>query len=229
MTSGLVALHRFIYYLTSQKSQSLHMKELYFVRHGQTEWNAIARMQGQWNSDLSDLGKQQADVNGKFLATQAIEAMYVSPLTRTQQTAEIINQHVGATPVLDDRIMEWDCGDWSGYLYAEVQQKWAEEWAALEADRFNYRGPNCENYPDMIARSSPFIDEVLATEHQRIAIVSHGMIGRVMASQLLGYSPQQTLSLHQDNDTIYRVTVDGPSRELANFVGGDGPHPGIAG
>ena len=44
------------------------MKHYYFVRHGQTHWNAIARMQGQWNSDLNDLGRQQADVNGQLLA-----------------------------------------------------------------------------------------------------------------------------------------------------------------
>ena len=43
------------------------MKQIFFVRHGQTEWNAIRRMQGQWNSNLNELGREQADVNGRFL------------------------------------------------------------------------------------------------------------------------------------------------------------------
>ena len=52
------------------------MKRLYFVRHGQTEWNAIMRMQGQWNSDLSELGREQADVNGQVLKSQNIEKLF---------------------------------------------------------------------------------------------------------------------------------------------------------
>ena len=42
------------------------MKELYFIRHGQTEWNAIRRMQGQWNSDLNDTGRAQAVSNTRL-------------------------------------------------------------------------------------------------------------------------------------------------------------------
>jgi len=204
------------------------MKQLYFVRHGQTEWNAIARMQGQWNSDLNELGRRQADRNGHFLATQHIDAMYVSPLDRTKQTAEIINQHLKLQPTFDDRIMEWDCGDWSGHLYQDVMKKWSSEWEAWQADRFRYRGPNCENYEDMIERSAPFLTDILATAHQNIAIVSHGMIGRVMVSQLMNHSEQQYFSYSQDNDVIYRISVQGDSRESSYFVGGNGPEPGLA-
>jgi len=203
------------------------LKQLYFVRHGQTEWNAIARMQGQWNSDLNDTGRDQADVNGKFLATQSIEAMVVSPLDRTRQTAEIINRHLNLDTTFDERIMEWDTGDWSGYLYAEVKEKWPDDWQALEADRFNYRGPNCENYPDMIERSRPFLDDIKRRPEENIAIVSHGMIGKVMVAELLGLSPQQTLSMHQDNDVIFRLTMANDAIEASYFVGGQGPNPGV--
>ncbi len=203
------------------------MKQLYFVRHGQTQWNAIARMQGQWNSDLSELGQAQAERNGEFLAQENIDALFVSPLRRTRQTAARINAHLGLGPVFDPRIMEWDCGDWSGHLYADIKNKWPEEWQNLEADRFNYRGPNCENYPDMFERSRPFLEELLASRHQNIAIVSHGMIGKVMVADLLGYSPEQTLAVHQPNDAVFRVSIDGESREVSHFVGGDGPHPGL--
>ena len=103
------------------------MRHLYFIRHGQTEWNAIMRMQGQWNSDLNDRGREQADVNGLFLKSQNIGKLYVSPLDRTKQTAEIINRHLDVPVSYDDRIMEWDTGDWSGHLYADVKLKWAKE------------------------------------------------------------------------------------------------------
>ena len=201
------------------------MIEIYFVRHGQTEWNAIRRWQGQMNSDLSPLGREQARANGEFLAGAAIEALYVSPLTRTRQTAEIINEHLSLEPRFDERIMEWDCGDWSGLHYEDV--KATPEWDELQANRFHYRGPNCENYPDMIARARPFLDELLAGRERTIAVVSHGMIGRLMVSQLLGHGEAEHFGCRQPNELVYRVSVSGPVREVSHFVSGDGPHPGL--
>jgi len=203
------------------------MKHLYFVRHGQTEWNAIARMQGQWNSNLNERGRGHADVNGQLLKTLGIEALFVSPLDRTKQTAEIINQYLKLEPTFDDRIMEWDCGDWSGEMYADIRVKWQTQWQALEADRFNYRAPNGENYPDMFERSSPFVEELLTTEHNSIAVVSHGMIGKVMVAYLMGYEPSQTLAIHQDNDLVFRVSVDGDKKDIAFFTAGKGPIAGL--
>tara|TARA_R110002072_G_scaffold28962_1_gene92375 strand:+ start:2292 stop:2915 length:624 start_codon:yes stop_codon:yes gene_type:complete len=203
------------------------MKHLYFVRHGQTEWNAIARMQGQWNSNLNERGRGHADVNGQMLKSLNIEALYVSPLDRTRQTAEIINQYLNLEPVFDERIMEWDCGDWSGEMYADIKVKWEKEWQALEADRFNYRAPNGENYPDMFDRSTPFVEELLKADAKNIAIVSHGMIGKVMVANLMGYDPAQTLSIHQENDMVYRVTIENGNKVLAHFSAGVGPIPGL--
>jgi len=203
------------------------LKRLYFVRHGQTEWNAIHRMQGQWNSDLNELGRKQADVNGKLLATFNIDAMFASPLDRTRQTADIINQYLDVPLTHDDRIMEWNCGDWSGHLYEEVKVKWSQEWAALEADRFNYRGPNCENYPDMIQRTTPFLEELKQHGKTNIAVVSHGMIGRVMVSLLMGLDEVEMLSFSQPNDVVYRVTLAQDQTLVAHFVGGEGPIEGF--
>lgn len=199
------------------------MKELYFVRHGQTEWNAIRRMQGQWNSDLNDLGRQQADLNGRFLQQLDIEYMVASPLDRTRQTAEIIGTHLGIEFTVDDRIKEWHCGDWSGEMWDEVSTKWPEEFAAWQADQFNYRGPGTENYPDMIERAKPFLDEILASDFKRIAIVSHGMIGRVMVGTLLAMSADEMFSFSQANDTILHLTQRNDGFLTQHFVGGDGP------
>jgi len=184
-------------------------------------------MQGRWNSDLNEIGRKQADVNGAFLLSQGIETIVASPLDRTRQTAEIINRHLDLDVTFDDRIMEWDCGDWSGHLYADVKVKWAEQWRALEADRFNYRGPNCENYPDMFERIVPFLNEIKRRPEKNIAIVSHGMIGKVMVAQLLDLLPDETLAMHQPNDVIYRIGLTSESTEVAHFVGGVGPISGI--
>lgn len=199
----------------------------YFVRHGRTEWNAVQRMQGRWNSSLDALGRRQAEVNGRLLEDAGIERIFSSPLDRTRQTTEIIRAFVDAPVTFDDRIVEWDCGDWSGHLRSEVVERWAEEYAALLADPFHYRGPNCENYPDMFERARPFVQEVRALEVERILVVSHGMIGKVMMSILLGLDEDETLAIHQPNDVVFRVAVAPGGHEVHHWRGGEGPWEGF--
>ncbi len=203
------------------------MRELYFVRHGQTEWNAIRRMQGQWNSDLNDLGRQQAHRNGEFLASLGIDYLVASPLDRTRQTADIINEYLQLPLSFDDRIMEWNCGDWSGEMWDQVADKWPEEFAAWQSDPYHYRGPNCENYPDMIERARPFLEGLTSLPHQRIAIVSHGMIGRVMVSTLLEHTPEEMFTFGQANDTVFHLTEDQGRYQVQHYIGGVGPNPGL--
>ena len=211
--------------------ESDNLRHIYFVRHGQTEWNATSRMQGQMNSDLNALGRKQVDINARLLASLGIQTWFCSPLDRTRQTAEIIQSHVAADVTFDDRIKEWDCGDWSGHLYADLKTKWPDEWTAFEADRFNYRGPNCENYPDMIRRATPFVRELLDSPVRKIAVISHGLIGRVMIGTLLGYSDTEMMTISQPNDVIYLVSLrmgcEEPGRRtLHHFIAPDGPFPG---
>lgn len=203
------------------------MKELYFVRHGQTEWNAVRRMQGQWNSNLNELGRQQAKTNADFLAGCSIEYMVASPLDRTRQTADLIDDRLKLGYQVDDRLKEWDCGDWSGEMWDTISDKWPAEFSAWQSDQFYYRGPGAENYPDMIARAQPFLSELMTTEFTKIAIVSHGMIGRVMIGTLLSMSPEEMLSFSQSNDTVIRVTVDDECYVPEYFMGGAGPHAGL--
>ncbi len=202
-------------------------KTIYFIRHGETEWNAIRRMQGQWNSDLNDLGRSQAATNGQLMSSLGIEALYASPLDRTRQTAAIINRSLDLPVTFDDRLMEWNCGDWSGHLYAEVAERWPAEWAALQADRFHFRGPNCENYPDMIDRAAPLLKSIVSQPETRIAIVSHGMIGKAMIGHLMGMDPEAILAIHQANDVVMALSQHDDGWHATHFKGGKGPFDGL--
>jgi broad specificity phosphatase PhoE len=205
------------------------VKTIYFVRHGQTEWNATARMQGQKNSDLDDTGRRQAEDHGRLLARVGVDALYVSPLDRARQTLEIVRRFIPLDARFDERIMEWDCGLWSGQLRAEIRSRWAKEWAALQADPYHYRGPGCENYPDMIARSRPFVEGLLASDARRIAVISHGMIGRVMVGILMGYDEGEMIAFKQPNEVVYRVRLpaNGGAPALDRYESGAGPFGGV--
>ena len=187
-------------------------------------------MQGQRNSNLNEIGRRQAEGHGRLLATLGIDAVHVSPLDRAMQTAAIVRRFVPLEARVDARIMEWDCGLWSGQLRADVRLRWAREWAALESDPYHYRGPGCENYPDMIARSRPFLDELLASDDRRIAVISHGMIGRIMVGILMDFDEATMIGFKQPNDVVYRVRLSAEGRGervLDHFVSGAGPHAGI--
>jgi broad specificity phosphatase PhoE len=213
----------------SDYPSAIDAKTIYFVRHGQTEWNAAARMQGQQDSDLNDVGRRQAEEHGRLLARLGVDALYVSPLNRARQTLAIVQRFVALDARADDRIKEWNCGLWSGQFRAEVRKRWPHEWAALEADPYHYRGPGCENYPDMIARSRPFVEELLASPERRIAVISHGMIGRVMVGTLMGFDESAMLDFRQPNDVIYRVRLhaEGGSARLDHYNSGIGPIDGL--
>jgi broad specificity phosphatase PhoE len=203
------------------------VKTIYFVRHGQTEWNAVNRFQGRWNSNLNDLGRDQARANGRLLEALRIEVIFSSPLDRTRQTTEIIREYVPAPVTYDERLVEWDCGDWSGLLRSEVQERWPEEVAALLADPFHHRGPNCENYPDMFERARPFVAELLDHPSGVAAVVSHGMIGKVMMSILLDLGEEETLDIYQPNDAVIRISIDGEGVEVHHWRDGIGPAEGF--
>ena len=213
----------------SDYPSAIDVKIIYFVRHGQTEWNAAARMQGQQDSDLNEIGRRQAEDHGRLLARVGIDALYVSPLNRARQTLAIVQRFVALDARADDRIKEWNCGLWSGQLRADVRKRWPQEWAALEADPYHYRGPGCENYPDMIVRSRPFVDELRASPERRIAVISHGMIGRVMVGTLMGFDASAMLAFKQPNDVVYRVRLPaaGGSPLLDRYESGEGPIDGV--
>lgn len=203
-------------------------RSIYFVRHGQTEWNKIRRMQGQWNSNLDEVGRAQAEAHGRLLTQFELDALYCSPLDRTRQTVQKITDHVALPVAYDARIKEWDCGDWSGHMYADLPERWPEAWAAWNDDPYRNRPPGGESYPDMFARARPFLEDLQALPLNRIAIVSHGLIGRVMIACLLDLNQSETLGIRQPNDVVFRITLEGDvASGIHHYQAGNGPIEGL--
>jgi broad specificity phosphatase PhoE len=93
------------------------------VRHGQSEWNADGRWQGQADPPLTDLGRAQARHAARALGT--VGAMISSDLQRAAETAAILSGELGVGPlVLDPDLRERDAGEWSGLTRPEIEQGW---------------------------------------------------------------------------------------------------------
>ena len=76
----------------------------------------------------------------------------------------------------------------------------------------------------MIERANPFVKELTLSKENTIAVVSHGIIGRVMIGLLLNHSPKEMVSYHQTNDTIIKVVMSGDKVEASHFIEGEGPY-----
>jgi broad specificity phosphatase PhoE len=92
------------------------------VRHGQSEWNAVGRWQGQADPPLSDVGRAQARSAARSLG--ALDAVFASDLQRATETATIIAGELGVGPVVvDPDLRERDAGEWSGLTRAEIEEQ----------------------------------------------------------------------------------------------------------
>jgi broad specificity phosphatase PhoE len=92
------------------------------VRHGQSEWNAAGRWQGQADPPLSDLGRLQAREAARTVG--AIDAIWSSDLQRAAETAIIIGDRIGVGPVVvDDRLRERDAGEWTGLTRTQIEER----------------------------------------------------------------------------------------------------------
>jgi probable phosphoglycerate mutase len=209
------------------RTTSASMDTLYVVRHGQTEWNVEDRFQGRLDSPLTPAGWKHAQEHGELLARERIEHLISSPLGRARSTAERIHRRIGIALAFDDRLVERDCGEWSGLTSTEIQRAYPNEWAERVRSPYFHRPPRGENLLDMLARVKPLLEELCTLPHRRVALVSHGLMGRVIVSHLLGIPPEEASVVRQPNDVVYRIAF-GRAVECMHFRNGSGPHAGYA-
>lgn len=203
------------------------LRKLVVVRHGETLWNSEFRMQGLLNSPLTDKGKRQADENGQLLGRMGVEALLVSPLGRTQETAEIINTHVKAEIALFDELVERDCGEWGGLTMSAIKSERAAEWQARLANEWEHRPPGGENMPDVIARIAPLLRAVRKMDVDTLGIVSHGVVGKAILAHCLALTGDAAGHIRQPNDVVYVLDFSAHPVRCEHYRRGAGPHPGV--
>jgi broad specificity phosphatase PhoE len=195
------------------------MALFYFVRHGESEWNAENRLCGRTDVALSDEGRRQAARLAERLRALPPDALYTSPLRRTVETAEIIAAAIRLTPVVDDRLIELDYGAWEGMTFAEVIELDADAFRAWDADPGNVAPRGGESGKQALARVVPFLDELTArhpAERDHVVVVCHKTICRLVVCHALGLSPSEyrrRLSMDNAALNIIQSTVHGSAAQ----------------
>lgn len=161
---------------------------LFLVRHGATQLTAENRFSGDVGVDLSDEGRAQAAALSERLAGERIAAVYCSPLSRTVETANILCEPHRLMPIHRDGLREISHGRWEGLTRAEVEERFAGEYEAWEADPFTFAPVGGESGVSVLARSLPVIREIVMTHGgQNVLVVSHKATLRLLLSSLLGF------------------------------------------
>jgi broad specificity phosphatase PhoE len=170
---------------------------IYLVRHGQTEFNHAQRLQGQCDSDLTELGMEQARRMGSHLKPLIDDherwLMIASPLGRTVRTAEIIRETIGLSCeiALDPRIQELHCGEWEGFHHHEIE---AAAPSTIGKKGWLLTAPGGERYEDIAGRIASFIAEIDESDGRRRIVVSHGIAGRILRALYCGAPADQLWS-----------------------------------
>lgn len=161
---------------------------LFLIRHGATPLTAEDRFSGAAGVDLSDAGRCQVSLLADRLAGESVCAAYTSPLSRAAQTAEILCQPHGLTPVQHDGLREISHGHWEGLTRAEVEAQFRDEYLAWEEDPFTFAPVDGESGVSVLARALPVIrDIVVAHTGENMIVVSHKATLRLILSSLLGF------------------------------------------
>ena len=186
------------------------------VRHGETDWNASARIQGQRDIALNAKGHWQASRAAQALADagETVAAVYSSDLARAHETAHHIANAMELDVLTDPRLRERGFGEYEGSTFAELEQQWPQETARWRARDAHWAPPGGESLTALGERVLA-ATQSLAERHpnEQIVLVAHGgvldMMYRIATRQ--GVDAERNWAL--GNASINRLlwSPEGPS------------------
>jgi 2,3-bisphosphoglycerate-dependent phosphoglycerate mutase len=196
---------------------------LLLVRHGETAWNAVGRLQGQTPLPLNARGQRQAVALTRAIATESVQAVYSSDLQRARQTAHSIATALGLLVQHEAGWREMAFGRWEGLTWAEIQQRDPAALAAWQADSLHVAPPEGETLAQVHERvKAAFAGLIAAHQGHTVVVVSHGGPLRLLLCLTLGLPPQAHWRFMLHPGSLSALHLDEPGVVLTrlNYVPG---------
>jgi probable phosphoglycerate mutase len=188
---------------------------LLLVRHGETEWNRVARFQGGIDVPLNENGRKQAQQAAEFLKDVPIDFAVSSPMLRPKETAELIlKNHPNIKLELQEKLKEINHGLWEGKLESEIKQEYADLLHQWQIAPETVQMPEGENLQQVWDRAIACWEAIIAaagvsdTELKTGLVVAHDAINKVILCHVLGLSPASIWSIKQGNGAV--TVIDYP-------------------
>jgi probable phosphoglycerate mutase len=192
---------------------------IYYIRHGQTDWNAEHRLQGQRDIPLNETGRAEARRSGEILRDILTREGHsphdldfvCSPLVRASETLELVRIALGLDPAgyhIDSRLAEISFGKWEGLTLADLKSGAAEQLATREKDPWHFAPPGGENYEQLKARIADWHGSL----ERNTVISSHLNTGRALQVHL-GLAPLDVVPRNPiDQAVVYVFDANGMTR-----------------
>jgi alpha-ribazole phosphatase len=169
---------------------------LLLLRHAETDWNRERRYQGWTDTDLSDVGRAQAEAAGRLLARQSLAAVWSSPLRRARETAAAIASAHGLVVKESAAFMEMGFGGWEGLTTAEVRTRFPGEHQIWRDTPHLAARAGGETLDEVRRRVLDGLEELrLAHDGQTVCLVAHGISARILILNALGLELDRLWSL----------------------------------
>ncbi len=202
--------------------------QLFLVRHGETEWNAERRVQGQSESKLNARGREQAEQLRPWAESMGFSATYSSSSLRTVQTAEILTRNIELPLHKRDDLREIYLGPWEQLLWADIEQSCTSEFTNFRdyPHLFNLEG--AETYTELRDRGIAGLKEIHQRQkrtgldqNDKVLVVSHGAL---IAAVLAGLASVNLARLKKQpglgNCSVSELHIDASGRFNVVTVGG---------
>jgi broad specificity phosphatase PhoE len=184
----------------------MSIERILLIRHGETDWNTQGRWQGHEMVPLNEKGREQARKLAVHLSSHPLGSIYTSDLPRARETAEIVAEELGITPILEQRFREWHLGIFQGLTRDEVVVKYPTEYEENRNDYLDYVIPNGESRRQMQMRAyeawQEIINEAVGPE---VAIVSHGGTLKLLLIKLFESDAPALRDIHIDNTSMTTI------------------------
>lgn len=200
------------------------MKNLYIVRHGQSHFNRLGRMQGcNDESRLTEAGQTAAIMVGKSLSGMKFDRVLMSPLARARDTLELIlleSADNSAQPEIVSDLRETNMYGWEGQLMAELAKAYPQQWHDWmhqpEALKLQHLGKDVYPMRDLYARAQTFLEQEIypdstdgkaSSADSHILLVSHGGTNQALINRIIGLDVTHHQTFQQSNCGINHLVI----------------------
>lgn len=185
------------------------MTKIFLIRHGETEWNKTARLQGNSDIKLAEEGIRQAQLLAKNVSFSEVAAVYSSDLIRAVNTAKILADRVNLPVIEKPGLREANFGDWEGKYINALVEEFPDDFGKFFINPDNAKPPGGETFLECQARVMNALDEIVADhENQNIIVVSHGAAIRLIICAALEIRIRKMWSISQFNTAVNILIAD---------------------
>ncbi len=197
---------------------------VYLIRHAEAEGNLYRRVQGQYNSGVTERGLRQIAALKKRFESVRVDRVYASDLARARTTAKAVYESKGLELNITPQLRELNMGVWEDKTWGEIEIAQPEQLSYFNKAPHKWIIEDAETHFELESRITNAILDIAAENDGRaVAAISHGMAIRAFMAKVFGYAPEEISKVpHDDNTSVSILSVSGD--EITVLQAGDNSH-----